>query len=55
LIATRKGPGGKDGKLDEKTRKKMEKERREIEESAKEMEREERKKGKGKEDTVVGG
>jgi hypothetical protein len=41
LLVARKGPGGKDGQLDEKSGKKMEKERREIEESAKEVEREE--------------
>jgi replication factor C subunit 1 len=44
LIATRKGLG--DGKVDDKTRKKMEKERQEIKKAAKEMEKRE------KQDTV---
>jgi hypothetical protein len=49
LIAKRKGPGGKYGRLDEQTGKKMEKKRREIEGSAKDGE------GGEEESTVVGG
>jgi replication factor C subunit 1 len=46
LIATRIGPSGKGGKVDEKLAKKMEKEQRAIEDGAKELERREREQAK---------
>lgn len=43
LIGTRVGPSGKGGKLDDKTKKKLEKEQQAIRDAAKEMEDRERK------------
>lgn len=45
LIATRKGLG--DGKIDEKTKKKLEKEQKDIQKAAKEMEKREKEEQKG--------